>query len=117
MCPRREFAPGEPAQTRFEEEGKPMLVVGYLARHWWAFVLQGVIAILFGALAFLRPGITLESLVLLFRNLGAGKRHPGPDLLGRGGPSARALVAVGIGGTAGDFRRVAHAVSPSWRWS
>jgi uncharacterized membrane protein HdeD (DUF308 family) len=43
-----------------------MLVVGYLARYWWAFVLQGVIAILFGVLAFFRPGITLESLVLLF---------------------------------------------------
>ncbi len=43
-----------------------MLVLGQLARNWWVFVLQGVIAILFGVLAFARPGITLEVLVLLF---------------------------------------------------
>ena len=43
-----------------------MLVLERLARNWWAFVLQGVIAILFGVLAFARPGITLEALVLLF---------------------------------------------------
>ncbi len=43
-----------------------MLVLAHLARNWWAFVLQGVIAILFGVLAFARPGITLEALVLLF---------------------------------------------------
>ena len=43
-----------------------MLVLANLARNWWAFVLRGVVAILFGVLAFLRPGITLEVLVLLF---------------------------------------------------
>jgi uncharacterized membrane protein HdeD (DUF308 family) len=43
-----------------------MLVLANLARRWWAFVLRGVVAILFGILAFVRPGITLEVLVLLF---------------------------------------------------
>ncbi len=43
-----------------------MLVLPQLARRWWAFVLRGVVAILFGVLAFARPGITLEVLVLLF---------------------------------------------------
>lgn len=43
-----------------------MLVLAHLARNWWVFVLRGVVAILFGVLAFIRPGITLEVLVLLF---------------------------------------------------
>ena len=43
-----------------------MLVLAQLARNWWVFVLRGVVAILFGVLAFVRPGITLEVLVLLF---------------------------------------------------
>jgi uncharacterized membrane protein HdeD (DUF308 family) len=43
-----------------------MLVLGQLARNWWVFVLRGIVAILFGVLAFLRPGITLEALILLF---------------------------------------------------
>ena len=37
-----------------------MLVVGYLARYWWALVWQGVIAILFGVLAFFRPASPLS---------------------------------------------------------
>ena len=43
-----------------------MLVLAQLARSWWVFVLRGVVAILFGVLAFVRPGTTLEALVLLF---------------------------------------------------
>jgi uncharacterized membrane protein HdeD (DUF308 family) len=34
--------------------------------HWWALALRGVIAILFGLAAFLRPDIALEALILLF---------------------------------------------------
>src|SRR6516162_6004711 len=48
------------------KEERTMLVLAQLARNWWVFVLRGVVAILFGVLAFLRPGITLEVLVLLF---------------------------------------------------
>ena len=43
-----------------------MLVLAQLVRSWWLFILRGVVAILFGVLAFMRPGITLEALVLLF---------------------------------------------------
>ena len=43
-----------------------MLVLAQMARSWWAFVLRGVIAVLFGVLAFVYPGVTLEALVLLF---------------------------------------------------
>ena len=38
----------------------------YLSQHWWAILLRGVAAILFGFLALIAPGITLTALVLLF---------------------------------------------------
>ncbi|MBA2343859.1 MAG: HdeD family acid-resistance protein [Rubrobacter sp.] len=34
--------------------------------HWWALALRGGVAILFGLAALLRPGIALETLILLF---------------------------------------------------
>ena len=37
-----------------------------LARNWWAIVLRGIFAILFGIGTFLWPGITLAVLVLLY---------------------------------------------------
>jgi uncharacterized membrane protein HdeD (DUF308 family) len=37
-----------------------------LAQNWWAVALRGVIAILFGIIAFLMPGATIGALVLLF---------------------------------------------------
>lgn len=37
-----------------------------LARNWWAFVLRGVLAILFGLMVILLPGMALMTLVVLF---------------------------------------------------
>jgi uncharacterized membrane protein HdeD (DUF308 family) len=37
-----------------------------LAGNWWAFVFRGVLAILFGILTFVMPGMTLLTLVFLF---------------------------------------------------
>lgn len=37
-----------------------------LARYWWALVLRGILGIVFGVLAFLWPGVTIEVLVLFF---------------------------------------------------
>jgi uncharacterized membrane protein HdeD (DUF308 family) len=37
-----------------------------VAQYWWTLVLRGAVAILFGIMAFLWPGVTLSALVLLF---------------------------------------------------
>jgi len=37
-----------------------------LSRHWWALLLRGIVAIAFGVLTWLRPGISLAALILLF---------------------------------------------------
>jgi uncharacterized membrane protein HdeD (DUF308 family) len=41
-------------------------ITDVLARNWWAIALRGVVAIIFGILAWVMPGVTLASLVLLY---------------------------------------------------
>jgi uncharacterized membrane protein HdeD (DUF308 family) len=41
-------------------------MMSVLVRNWWAFVIRGVLAILFGLIAFFSPGVTMLSLVLVF---------------------------------------------------
>jgi len=41
-------------------------MVEVLSRYWWAFVVRGIFAVLFGILAYAWPGITLATLVIFF---------------------------------------------------
>ncbi len=41
-------------------------MLGMASRNWWVFVLRGVLAILFGIVAWVWPGLTVSALVLLF---------------------------------------------------
>jgi len=41
-------------------------MVTSLAQNWWTFTLRGVLALLFGVLAFVAPGATLTTLVYVF---------------------------------------------------
>lgn len=65
-----------------------------LAKNWWLLLLRGILAVLFGLLAFVWPGITLMALVLLF---GAYAIVDGVTALWAGG-SARiwGLVLLGL---------------------
>jgi uncharacterized membrane protein HdeD (DUF308 family) len=39
---------------------------GLAPHHWWAFVIRGIAAIIFGVLAFVWPGLTLAALIFMF---------------------------------------------------
>ncbi len=69
-----------------------------LARNWWLVLLRGVVAVLFGVMAFALPGLTLFSLVLLW---GAYAFADGILALGAAfgvhrGSTAAWLVLVGL---------------------
>lgn len=54
--------------TKQEESSLKFPVLGLraLAKNWWLVLLRGIAGILFGILAFVWPGITLLSLVILY---------------------------------------------------
>jgi uncharacterized membrane protein HdeD (DUF308 family) len=37
-----------------------------LSRYWWAFIIRGIVAILFGLAAWFWPGLTLTALIIVF---------------------------------------------------
>ena len=41
-------------------------VLNALARRWWVLLVRGILAVLFGIVAFALPGLTIVTLVLLF---------------------------------------------------
>lgn len=44
--------------------GKQMATI--LARHWWVLLLRGIMAVLFGVLAWMMPSLSLMALIILF---------------------------------------------------
>jgi uncharacterized membrane protein HdeD (DUF308 family) len=66
-------------------------MLAMLSKHWWVFLVRGVLAILFGVMAWMWPGLTLVTLVFFF--------------------GAWALVS-GIFSVVGALRGKAH--SPHW---
>jgi uncharacterized membrane protein HdeD (DUF308 family) len=66
------------------------MLIETLKRHWWVPVIRGIVAIVFGIIAFVYPGLTIATLVLffgawvlidgIFRIVGAiGHRASDPD--------------------------------------
>ncbi len=41
-------------------------MISVLIQNWWAFVIRGVLAVVFGLIALFEPGVTMLSLVLVF---------------------------------------------------
>ncbi|MFC0551481.1 HdeD family acid-resistance protein [Planotetraspora thailandica] len=60
MRPETTGAPASPAPAGNDPAG------GLLARHWWVFTVRGVLALLFGLMALVWPGVTLFVLTIVF---------------------------------------------------
>jgi uncharacterized membrane protein HdeD (DUF308 family) len=73
-----------------------------LARNWWVLLLRGVVAILFGVMALLLPGITLLVLVVLYGAYAAVDGVLALVAAFRGGENVSRgwLVFVGVAGLA-----------------
>jgi uncharacterized membrane protein HdeD (DUF308 family) len=73
-----------------------------LAKRWWLILLRGVVAIVFGILAFAWPGLTLLTLVLLYGAFAFadGLIALATAVTGRGSAPTWWLVPVGILGIA-----------------
>ena len=80
------------------------MILQRLSQNWWVFVLRGVLAILFGLLAFVMPGVALASLILLYGVYAAGDGLVAlmAALSGRraGEPFPWALLFIGLAGLA-----------------
>ena len=80
--------------------GAPAALVERLSRNWWLLLLRGIAAVLFGALAFAWPGLTLVALVILYGAyaLCDGVLAIAAAIRGRGRKEVGWLVFVGIVG-------------------
>jgi uncharacterized membrane protein HdeD (DUF308 family) len=80
--------------------GAPILPT--LAKYWWLFLLRGIVAIIFGILAFAWPGITLLTLILFYGAfaLADGVLALGHAIMGGNVGSRWWLALVGIAGIA-----------------
>jgi uncharacterized membrane protein HdeD (DUF308 family) len=55
---------GRPAGSAREMKGNSMHM--FLSKYWWVILLRGIFAVIFGVLAFVFPGLTIASLVLVW---------------------------------------------------
>ena len=80
-------------------------MLSLLTRNWWAVVLRGVVAVIFGVLVLAKPGIALEALVYTFGFFaivdGTFSFIGGLSLIGSGlpwgGPVLGGLGGIGVG--------------------
>lgn len=79
-------------------------MLGHLSRNWWVLVLQGVLAIIFGIMAWVWPGATVLVLVVLFGAyvlvdgiVAIGAAIRGTDVNGRGWLAVMGVVGVIVG--------------------
>jgi len=78
------------------------LILPVLAKYWWLILLRGIVAIIFGVLAFAWPGITLITLILFYGAfaLADGVLALGHAIMGGNVGSRWWLALVGIAGIA-----------------